>query len=170
MESAAKGANNVLEQKPILDVACGGKMFYFDKHDPRVLFCDNRMFKTKLCDGREFTVEPDLVCDFQQLPFDDETYAVVVFDPPHLKRNPKGHSPTGWQHIKYGELHEDWQKMLESGFKECFRVLKPNGVLIFKWSEIEIPVCDVLKCTNAKPVFGHKSGKRNLTHWLCFVK
>ena len=22
--------------KPILDVACGGKMFYFDKNDPRV--------------------------------------------------------------------------------------------------------------------------------------
>ena len=31
--------------KPILDVACGGKMFYFDKNDERVLFCDKR--KTK---------------------------------------------------------------------------------------------------------------------------
>ena len=30
------------KQKPILDVACGGKMFYFDKNDPRVLFCDKR--------------------------------------------------------------------------------------------------------------------------------
>lgn len=26
--------------KPILDACCGAKMFYFDKHDPRVLFQD----------------------------------------------------------------------------------------------------------------------------------
>ena len=25
---------------PILDTCCGGKMFYFDKHDKRVLFQD----------------------------------------------------------------------------------------------------------------------------------
>ena len=37
--------------KPILDVACGGKMFYFDKHDPRVLFADIRSLETTLCDG-----------------------------------------------------------------------------------------------------------------------
>ena len=40
--------------KPILDVACGGKMFYFDKKDARVLFCDKRKIKTRLCDGREY--------------------------------------------------------------------------------------------------------------------
>jgi len=27
---------------PILDTCCGGKMFYFDKHDKRVLFQDIR--------------------------------------------------------------------------------------------------------------------------------
>jgi hypothetical protein len=58
--------------KPILDVACGGKMFYFDKNDPRVLFCDNRRIKTTLCDGREFEVDPDIQADFTNLPFKDE--------------------------------------------------------------------------------------------------
>ena len=24
-------------------------------------------------------------------------------------------------------------------FRECFRVLKPYGVLIFKWNEVQIP-------------------------------
>ncbi len=41
--------------KPILDACCGGKMFYFDKNDPRVLFQDIRKEETTLCDGRENT-------------------------------------------------------------------------------------------------------------------
>ena len=40
--------------KPILDACCGGKMFYFDKSDKRVLFQDIRKIKTTLCDGRIF--------------------------------------------------------------------------------------------------------------------
>ena len=59
---------------------------------------------------------------------------------------------------------------LVKGFSECFRVLKPGGVLIFKWSEADIPLKEVLKCTTEKPVFGHKSGKRSNAHWLCFMK
>jgi len=44
--------------KPILDACCGGKMFYFDKNDPRVLFQDIREVETTLCDGRVFSVKP----------------------------------------------------------------------------------------------------------------
>ena len=43
---------------PILDTCCGGKMFYFDKHDDRVLFQDIRKMETTLCDGRHFEVTP----------------------------------------------------------------------------------------------------------------
>lgn len=28
--------------KPILDACCGSKMFWFDKNNPNVEFCDNR--------------------------------------------------------------------------------------------------------------------------------
>ncbi len=55
-----------LKQKKIIDVCCGGRMFYFDKKDERVLFCDNRKIKTTLCDGREFEVNRPTwkcVCD-----------------------------------------------------------------------------------------------------------
>lgn len=34
--------------KPILDACCGGKMFYFDKNDPRVLFQDIRKEETPI--------------------------------------------------------------------------------------------------------------------------
>jgi len=55
-------------------------------------------------------------------------------------------------------------------WKECFRVLKPNGILVFKWDEYEIPIKEILKLTNQKPLFGHISGKRSQTHWVCFMK
>lgn len=169
--------------KQVLDVCCGGKMFYFDKSDPRVLFCDKRKIKTTLCDGREFEVSPDIQCDFTSLPFPDESFSLVVFDPPHLTRaTGKGKykemygslteipPATGWQHIKYGELYDNWRDMIAGGFSECFRVLKQNGTLVFKWNETDIPVREVLKCTTEKPIFGHKSGKRSNTHWICFFK
>ena len=42
--------------------------------------------------------------------------------------------------------------------------------LIFKWNETDIKVSDILKLTSEKPIFGHKSGKRSNTHWICFQK
>lgn len=71
-------------KKPILDACCGGKMFYFDKNDPRVLFQDIRNVETTLCDGRHFEVKPDVQADFANMPYDDESFSMVVFDPPHL--------------------------------------------------------------------------------------
>lgn len=153
--------------KKILDVACGGKMFYFDKNDKRVFFMDKRKLKTKLCDGRSFEISPDLVADFTNIPFPDNFFKMVVFDPPHLLGK---ESSTGYQQIKYGSLYGDWKEMLRKGFSECFRVLKKDGFLIFKWNETDVKVNEILKLTNQKPIFGHKSGKQNKTHWLCFMK
>ena len=61
-------------------------------------------------------------------------------------------------------------KMFYKGFAECFRVLRPNGTLIFKWNETDIKVSEVLALTDEKPVFGHRSGKASKTHWICFMK
>jgi ubiquinone/menaquinone biosynthesis C-methylase UbiE len=171
--------------KIILDPCCGGKMFYFDKHNPNVLFQDIRSFETTLCDGRHFEVKPDVQADFCDMPYPDNTFRMVVFDPPHLRychgkkskmstefgalQTPNMHE-TGYQHIKYGSLYNNWQEMLTMGFKECFRVLQPGGFLIFKWNETDIPVSQVLALTPEKPIFGHISGKRANTHWICFLK
>jgi SAM-dependent methyltransferase len=65
---------------------------------------------------------------------------------------------------KYGALDKNWKEDIRSGFAECFRVLKEDGVLIFKWNEHDIPLREVLALTPVKPLFGHPSGKQMKTH------
>lgn len=65
-------------------MCCGSRMFYFDKQDPQVLFTDIREYHDTLCDGRKLDVQPDMIADCTNLPFEDETFNMVVFDPPHL--------------------------------------------------------------------------------------
>ena len=151
----------------VLDVCCGSRMFYFDKQDPRVLFCDKRAERHILCDGRVLEINPDIQLDFTNLPFDDETFHHVCFDPPHLINV----GQNSWLAKKYGQLNKlNWQEDLRKGFSECFRVLKNNGTLIFKWNEQDVPIKNILALTEHKPLYGHISGKRSNTHWISFIK
>ena len=155
---------------PVLDVCCGSKMFWFTRDDSRALFLDKRRERVTYTDcgkPRHNDIDPDLLCDFSKLPFRDETFSLVVFDPPHLKRT--GPSK-GWMKLKYGELDKQWEEMLRAGFSECFRVLKPEGVLIFKWCSVQIPLERVLALAPEPPLFGHNTGHRAQTHWMTFMK
>jgi hypothetical protein len=151
----------------VLDPASGSRMFYFDKSDDRVLFGDIRTESHILVDGRALEVHPDVEMDFRALPFEDESFRVVIFDPPHLNNV----GVNAWMGKKYGRLDkETWRDDLRAGFAECFRVLAENGVLIFKWNETQIPVSQVLALTPHKPLIGHRSGKTARTHWVTFLK
>ncbi len=148
----------------VLDVCCGSRMFWFDKQNPITTFVDIREHCEELASGHVINVAPDIVGDFRNMPFDDNTYDLDVFDPPHLLRA----GPNSWLAKKYGKLNLDtWQEDISKGFKECFRVLKPNGTLVFKWNEEQIRLKEVLATTEHKPLFGNKRAK---THWLVFVK
>lgn len=161
--------------KKILDACCGGRSMWFDKNDKRAIFCDIReehfIVKDRIRkDGTKWHgwtlhVTPDKVSDFTQMDFENNTFHLVVFDPPH--RTTIGGAVMEKQ---YGVLSGDWRCVIRKGFSECFRVLKPNGILIFKWNEKDILVRDILKLTDALPLFGNKSGKRAQTHWICFMK
>lgn len=152
--------------KTILDMCCGSRMFWFNRADPRAVFVDIRAESHTLCDGRKLEIAPDLIADFRQLPFADDTFQIVVFDPPHLTHC----GPEGWQGKKYGILSKSWKDDLTKGFAEAFRVLRPGGVLIFKWNEVHIPTRDIIKLSPVPPIFGHPSGKRANTNWVCFQK
>ncbi len=159
--------------KKILDVTCGSRSIWFNHNHPAAIYCDKRVEHDtriwKSTNGqseRTLTVDPDVVCDFTDLPFPDNSFSLVVFDPPHLVRV----GETSWLAKKYGRLGEGWEKMLHDGFAECMRVLKPDGVLVFKWAESDIPADKVWKAIGEKPLFGHHSGKQSKTFWGCFMK
>lgn len=155
------------ENKKILDVCCGARMFWFDKRNKNTIFMDNREMHEVLCDGRTFDVCPDIVGDFTSIPFPDDTFTLVVFDPPHLMKV----GDESWLAKKYGKLNPTtFKNELVLGFRECFRVLVPNGVLIFKWNETDVKTSEIISLSPYEPLFGHKSGKRSQTQWLVFMK
>lgn len=155
-----------------VDVCCGSRMFWFDRKDSRAIFADKRRETHVLPDvssrggSRTLEVNPDIIADFTNLPWPDNRFALVVFDPPHLVRAGK----KGWQAKKYGKLEGDWREMLRRGFAECFRVLRPEGTLIFKWNEHEVPVSQILALTPERPLVGQRCGKTAKTHWMVFMK
>lgn len=153
--------------KPILDACCGSRMFWFDKENPNVEFCDIREVPDhEFYPNRYIEIKPDTVCDFTDLPFEDNSFKLVVFDPPHLLKA----GDTSWLVLKYGKLDDNWENMIRDGFNECMRVLDEYGTLIFKWSEVDIKVSEIIKVIGTKPLFGHKSGRLNNTHWMAFMK
>lgn len=153
-------------EKKILDACCGSRMFWFDKNNSDVLFGDIRSEQHILCDGRALDINPDIIMDFTDMPFDNESFYLVVFDPPHLNKLGK----TSWMAKKYGVLPENWDEVIRAGFNECMRVLKPNGILIFKWNEDQIKVSAVIKVIGKCPLFGHTTGRQSKTIWVCFIK
>lgn len=158
--------------KLILDACCGSRMFWFDKKNPDTLFVDKRYGTLTAKDSsskngvRVIEIKPDLVADFTRLPFEDETFYMVVFDPPHMKSL----GANSWMAKKYGSLADGWESDLKKGFDECMRVLKRNGTLIFKWNESEVKTSEILGLIPYKPLFGHTSGRQSKTIWMAFIK
>ncbi|WP_289184863.1 hypothetical protein [uncultured Parasutterella sp.] len=59
-------------------------------------------------------------------------------------------------------------------FNEAWRVLKPNGTLIFKWADKDVSLAELLYVLPQAPVFGDKKQTNNKSgtnrYWLVFFK
>lgn len=104
----------------ILDACCGGRMFYFEKDHPNILYVDRRRETVEMKDRdkiRTLEINPDFVMDFTDMKFPDECFYFVVFDPPHLINCGKN----SWLAKKYGKLDKDtWRETLSKGLSECY--------------------------------------------------
>lgn len=162
------------QEKAVLDACCGSRMMWLDRENPAVVFGDQRRESITVTDRshgkadgtRTLVIDPDVLMDFRDIPYADGAFKLVAFDPPHLVRA----GPKSWLAAKYGKLSESWQDDLRLGFSECFRVLEPGGVLVFKWNETQVKLRDVLALTDQRPLFGQVSGRAGMTHWLVFMK
>lgn len=164
----------MFEKKPVLDATCGSRMIWFRKNNELAVFVDKReMDEERIWTSgnglgvRTCTIKPDVLASFENLPFEDETFWNVVFDPPHLinvKEN-------AWMYKKYGKLEKDtWKKVLKNGFEECWRVLKTHGTLVFKWAETEKTASEIINVIGHVPLYGARMGKQMGTHWMVFIK
>ena len=138
-------------------------MFWFDKDNSMVDYMDIRDEVCQLSDGQICIVNPNIIGDFTNMPFPDKSYKLVVWDPPHLVWAGK----TSNMYKMFGKL-DDWRTDIRKGFVECMRVLDDYGILIFKWSDVQLKVKSVIKVIGYPPLFGHKTSRHTI--WMAFMK
>ena len=163
----------------ILDATCSIKSIWFQKNHPLVTYMDKRSGQFIYQDNDKskrpkiYNINPDVVADWtEQLPFENNEFDVVVFDPPHIVCN----AESGDMVIRYGHFTKDnWKYQLQKGIAELFRVLKPCGIFILKWCEVEnwgfvIPFNEVMRMFPYKPLFGTRTGNKENNQWILFLK
>jgi SAM-dependent methyltransferase len=165
----------------VLDATCGGRSIWHPENKERddTLYVDKREDSNPLkreefgYEPRNYSIEPDEVEDYRNLPYSNESFNLVVFDPPHAIRGDGMKTLSGVTTRKYGALHaETWQEDLRAGFNELWRVLKPTGTLIFKFADESADFSEVLELAPTTPLFGTSvnNGKNVETRWFTFYK
>ena len=157
------------KDKFILDACCGGRMMWVNKQHPNAVYMDIRIAEPGHDGYSNHSVKPDIIGDFSKTDFKDKQFKLIVWDPPHIIASEARIHLTK----QYGILKpETWQHDLKQGFKELWRILDDNGILIFKFNSINVPFDSVLRLFPVEPLFGQTSvQKKNAeTKWFCFMK
>ena len=76
----------------ILDMTCGSRMMWHQKSNPDTIYGDLRVESHTLSDGRRVDIKPDIRFDYRALPFPDNTFDLVNFDP---RTSPEQGKPVG---------------------------------------------------------------------------
>jgi len=126
----------------ILDACCGGKTMYqgWDKNlGDQLISIDIRKLPARKWVGGEGwkrnmpPIEPTIQADMNYLPFREQMFDAIIFDPPHLQTNIKAFM---------GELYGGWtkteaRKIMVAVNSEFARVLKPQGLILMKVLDLD---------------------------------
>ena len=162
----------------ILDATTGFKGIWYQKNHPFVTFMDQRKEtvesppNAKIKNKRRYRINPDIVSTWENAPFPDNYFDMIIFDPPHIVVKNKNAELSTMKRA-YGYLnHGSWKKDMKKGIDKLFKILKPEGIFILKWSETDINVNEVLKLFPYQPLFGSNTRSKVYTanFWIVFLK
>jgi hypothetical protein len=145
----------------MLDATASYRAMWFDKNYKDCIYIDKR---------RE--VKPTVICSWNNLPFIDGVFDLVLFDPPHT--NP-GETGRGIMTNIWGAIRaEKMVPTLYYASRELLRTLKFGGQFILKWNTHSKSLDSVLALFPIKPLFGHKTAYKTKhsaqTYWVFFIK
>jgi hypothetical protein len=160
----------------ILDATYGNKEMWYQKNHQFVTFMDKRngyyFYQYPNSPKKEeYHIKPDVVSEWKDAPFSENTFDLIPFDPPHMLKN----TEKGIFSAKYTQLNPlTWRQTLSDGIQRLFMVLKPDGIFIFKWCESNILLEEVLKLFPYPPLFGTKARSKRVNSgnicWVVFLK
>ena len=173
----------------VLDATAANRMVWRKKDDARVLFIDIEP---------ELEIKPDLVCDCTDTGFPDKSFHTIIFDPPHWWGDEIAENIYTLRNAddvkkfndKYGtNMHQGYYgtdkvktrrelvTFLHKAQKEIYRILWDNGLLWFNWSEVKIPLGNILSIfVNWDEMIRLEIGSKSQTrskhqnYWLMFMK
>jgi len=158
----------------LLDATAGNRMMWPNKKPPLTVFMDKEVGLAR---------PPDLVGVWEYLPFRDDVFDCVIFDPPHLfkrglnsffNQDPTRISNKGF--TWYGSFKNKTHCLvsLNKAQKEFSRVSKR---LCLKWNEVDLNLWNVLpffKCWKEIHRYRYKSRRPQSsgkdTYWVTFVR
>lgn len=160
-----------LNGKVLADLCSGHRSIWWDKEHPDCIYMDIREEEPGTIKLQpNWCVKPDVIGDYRDMFFLDETFHLIVWDIPHILE-----ATSGIMLKKYGKLGSQWRKDCTDGFKEVWRVLKPHGVLLFKYNDLSIAIPEMLSCFFETPLVGTRTKKSvgndgTGTYWFAFIK
>ena len=156
--------------KPMLDATAGNRMIWGKNKQQqinKVIFIDKEF---------RLAIPPDIFADHRHLPFRDDVFNCVIYDPPFQYDScppPWWNDPTnkGRWYGFYSSRRETIT-MVAHAVREFLRVSKR---LCLKWNDNDIPLWKILSLFRGwneinRNEFYSKAGGTHKTYWVTFIK
>ena len=169
----------------ILDATAGNRTMWQVKDISHIIYVDmERKLKNK----------PTLFADNTNLPFPNKTFDTIFYDPPHnwgggdepnpiypseIKKWAEKHKPFAFTYYGWDKYKTRVQliRHVYMAQKEFYRVLKDDGILLFKWNEMRIPLDRILgafdrwvQIMDLRVNDITHTASQHQTFWVLFVK
>jgi hypothetical protein len=144
----------------ILDMSAGYRAIWFNRLHPDTVFVDIRP-----------QVSPTVIANTEILPFPNNVFDLVVFDPPHVV-NGRG-SKMGETYGSF--LADEIKQTIQKSSAEAYRCSTGNALMAFKWNDHDVRLGRLIDLMEGwEPLFGHQVATRHKhrssTYWVLLHK